>query len=119
MNWEFSATPHSPKRRYEEPYDALLNAPTDAWCLMWDEGKVRGLSVIAPTLGRFAWECSDMADKTPDLENAHWCHNWRVMANNGDPIVGARGAARHAMICLGEEQTIRQLLKDLCEEVAK
>src|SRR6266478_4925245 len=95
--WRFTTMEDRlPFRR--NPYDSLMEARSDAWLLQWEsETGTRGGEVMCvPLLVEFALECAEQAAKA--AFNREWAMHWHTAAAYGNPVVGARGAARHAIL---------------------
>lgn len=110
--WIFSATPDRSIPKYEDAFDALLNAHGHEWALLGNNRMV----VIAPTLARFALRVAEMVENCENQSDAKWAGNWAL---NENALLAAKGAARHACLAIGREGEwmVRELFNRMCLEV--
>ena len=119
MLWRF-CTAHSDNKFRFDPFDSLMECPSDAWMLQWqtEDGDNRGEVICAPMLTELADEFAYLASQTHDAHNADWTRHWAQAVEHGNVIVGIRGAMRHCELAMKTDGAAwtRGLLSKFCDK---
>jgi hypothetical protein len=104
MLWRF-CTAHSDNKFRFDPFDSLMECPSDAWMLQWqrEDGSDHGEVMCTPMLVEVADEMAYVAQNTVDAHNGDWARHWSEAARLGNVIAGVRGAIRHCVLALKED----------------